>query len=540
MWKKILGWFGVGSQANERAQPRANMLREEGAVTGADGEDPERQVTQQAPLVNWNSDEQGGSAPKGLSPKPAPAPLAAPTKPLGLRHPKQAASNPIDLVIGLDFGTSSTKVAVRTPFFANARTVVVALRPAKSGLARYLLPTSVSVLQDGTLELEATAEVTSTHADLKLRVMEACHTNSAPREADDFALAAGYMALVLRKVFEWSEGERQRHFRDHSPRWSLNIGIPSAGYDDQAMHSAYSRLGHAAWWLAQQEGPVTITHCHDALAHSNSPTFESGLHTGAFAIIPEVAAEVVGYAKSAMASQGLHVLVDVGASTLDVCSFILHDGDGEDRYALLTADVRLLGNFKLHQYRLQKVSSLLGPRADEALAKGVATQAPFGTMPKSVQSYVSSTFAHSPGFADELAKIDDDWLNQCRATIVGTVVALRRRRDPNSPRWREGLPLFLTGGGSLVGLYRESIEKAQESLTRAMDIKGFRVFELPKPAALANRDVTGHDFRFLSVAFGLSNDRFQIGDIQPPSAIGDVERHERRREEAQLVDKEQV
>ena len=54
-----------------------------------------------------------------------------------------------------------------------------------------------------------------------------------------------------------------------------------------------------------------------------------------FEIIPEIAAGAVGYALSDLRREGLHVMVDIGASTVDVCSFLLHEKEGNDRYSLL-------------------------------------------------------------------------------------------------------------------------------------------------------------------------------------------------------------
>ena len=68
-------------------------------------------------------------------------------------------------------------------------------------------------------------------------------------------------------------------------------------------------------------------------------------------VVPEIAAEVVGYARSKHRREGLHVMVDVGASTIDICGFVLHAADGEDgdQYHLLTALVKRLGLHELHR-----------------------------------------------------------------------------------------------------------------------------------------------------------------------------------------------
>ena len=49
---------------------------------------------------------------------------------------------------------------------------------------------------------------------------------------------------------------------------------------------------------------------------------------------------------------GLHAVIDIGASTLDVCGIELLAKDGEDAYELLTADVRDFGFLELHSRRM--------------------------------------------------------------------------------------------------------------------------------------------------------------------------------------------
>lgn len=76
----------------------------------------------------------------------------------------------------------------------------------------------------------------------------------------------------------------------------------------------------------------------------------------AIEVVPEVAAQAVGYARSTLRDPGLHLLVDVGATTLDICGFILHQAEGRDRYELLTTTVERLGALELHRERLGALS----------------------------------------------------------------------------------------------------------------------------------------------------------------------------------------
>ena len=58
---------------------------------------------------------------------------------------------------------------------------------------------------------------------------------------------------------------------------------------------------------------------------------------------PEVAAEAVGLLKSNLADFGTYVLIDIGASTLDICVFNYIDSEEIEKQVLFVSDVSLLG-----------------------------------------------------------------------------------------------------------------------------------------------------------------------------------------------------
>ena len=58
---------------------------------------------------------------------------------------------------------------------------------------------------------------------------------------------------------------------------------------------------------------------------------------------PEVAAEAIDLLRSNMADFGTYVLIDIGASTLDICVFNYVDSDEIERRVLFVAEVSLLG-----------------------------------------------------------------------------------------------------------------------------------------------------------------------------------------------------
>ena len=181
-------------------------------------------------------------------------------------------------------------------------------------------------------------------------------------------------------------------------------------------------------------------------------------------MIPEVAAEVVGYARSPHRNPGLHVLVDVGASTLDICGFILWESGGDDQYTLLTADVPRLGAFELHRRRIEALHSEL-PETDY---QRLLPDDPIAPIPEDA----AAEYAPSGDEAtiQKLRSVDHEYERLCANAEMRTIMALRKCRDPHSSRWDQGLPVFLCGGGAGMRQLRRSVEEeSNERLTSADD-----------------------------------------------------------------------
>ncbi|MBC8425585.1 hypothetical protein H8E07_15835, partial [bacterium] len=115
-------------------------------------------------------------------------------------------------------------------------------------------------------------------------------------------------------------------------------------------------MGRAAWHLSVTPGSVTLDRAFTALGDPAGDV----PHLFDFGVIPEVAAEVVGYARSDLRRPGLHFLVDAGAGTLDVAGFVLHEDQGENLYPILSASVRPHGSLALLRARREAAANAKG------------------------------------------------------------------------------------------------------------------------------------------------------------------------------------
>lgn len=411
----------------------------------------------------------------------------------------------VDLVIGLDFGTSSTKVVIRSPFMARSRAIGVPWR-CESSRPTYLLPTVLYQNGRGEFDLNPSEDVQRTRRDLKINLMD------RPKHRDAKAQAVAYLGLTLRTARQWLLETQKDVYGAYRIRWALNMGIPSAGYNDEIMRDAFGSVARAAWKLSLQPDLPTLDTAMDVLRatdHEANSSVE-------IEVVPEIAAEVVGYARSQLRSEGLHIMVDVGASTIDICGFVLHSPDGDDRYELLTALVERLGMHQLHLRRMDAIKA-----TDARVRAGV---------PTALDSHMAildtgCDYVNNPSepLRKKLKKIDRDYVGEFTKALMTVIMALRKDRDPSSPKWKSGLPVFVAGGGGQFCFVSDAIGQAHKRIKKNLtDAAGIDSKRLPTLETLENTDIPDGIAERLAVAYGLSFDSFDIGEITPPDKIPDV------------------
>lgn len=397
----------------------------------------------------------------------------------------------LDAVIGLDFGTSCTKVIVGTPY-EQERAFLVPFAKYSHKSSPYLLPTHID-FQQGYYQLPS-GKIKGSHDDLKLKLIQSM--TSADYQHSQHAVA--YLALVLRYVRTWFVSRSKELFGPRKIVWHVNFGIPSETYVDNDLTDLYRKAAIKAWSLSVQDGDITSALIEQVAAriYAMPEAIDQSVFLDVF---PEVAAEVAGYARSEHRQTGLHLMVDVGAATLDVCGFKLERQQGTDYYPLLASKVNLLGACQLDKRRRMSVNQAVEKMHQKLLPDMIEP------VENSIEHYIPDCKA----IERELHIAQKTFFDECKVQIKAVAWALRKNYKADAA-WKNGLPIFLCGGGNALDMYKGLVDEMSSWLQEnTTTLGGAKSIPLDKPQRLEG-DIDSVLFHRFAVAWGLS---WPSGDI---------------------------
>lgn len=395
----------------------------------------------------------------------------------------------IDVVIGLDFGTSYTKAAVgfMDKIFPVTWEGVSKCEPA------YLLPSEYTVMEDGHLYIGQYVSATSKElrSDLKLPFI-----NPAVSSAS-IATASLFLALVLRYIRAWVYQHHGTKLASAKIRWQLNIGSPSNGLEKKSLETAYRKLAATAWVQSQSENLNRAASCLTGDWQEGQILKD----LTDLQIRPEFVAQMAGYMQSPQKQKGLHALIDVGGGTLDIVTFIVHKVEDEDTFPFLVPEVHPLGTHGLIQNRLVGGPVAATPNAIDEL-QPIASPA---------------DFARTAGIeVPHVNKRDQIFVDEVSNVIRSVLEVTRSRRYRLSDAWASGVRTFFTGGGSNVDLYSQATQSA-----RASNAEGLMLMPLPPHPKLDGFAGNDEEYQRISVACGLAQDSFTLGRVVPAIEVED-------------------
>ena len=386
--------------------------------------------------------------------------------------------------IGLDFGTAFTKVVVGEQ---RKKYAVPFLQDVDNP---YLLPCRYFVGLGGLLSLIRNSDADREVSDLKLRILDNDYSELTRREVSAF------LALVLNYVRSWLFSNHGKVYKGSEIDWHINIGLPTERYLDNELSYLYKDIVARAWTLSFMIRDMPVDDLHEAV----NPDESAVISKEKISTFPEFVPQIAVYTKSPQKNLYLHSLVDIGAGTIDIAVFNVYNNEsGDDLFPIFSGKVMHRGVVKWIQNRVNssdydgdwQFNPFVDPPNDTELARILGIS------------------------LDNIKRIDRSVEGDVREGYVEQLKITKEEHYPLSPRWNDGVPLFLCGGGSRVSFYRRIFER----LSRDKQPCGINILTLERPDDFNAPLLDEHDFDRLSVAYGLSYNALDLGEIMPPEPL---------------------
>lgn len=378
----------------------------------------------------------------------------------------------VDITIGLDFGTSYTKACVR---FGDNH-YIVDWEGISNFPDKYTLPSELSFFKNESSHIGRSNEATSVISSLKIPLLE------KHRVDETYHHAIQYIAHVLNYIRSWWFHNHGNLSKNNTLDWIVNIGCPSEQFEDNYWIEKYKKIVSEAW----------------IKSFSNSKLVQ--LHPNNISVIPEFVAEIASYTKSAQRQADLHLLIDIGGGTIDIVTFnIYRDENDEEIFPIFDSEVTNLGTHYLMSERIRKCGISDGEFLSAA-----------------VQSADEFCKQHHQDY-EKIQKVDSLFMEEIKKKVMKVLDITRKNRYYLSPNWEKGIRTFVCGGGSNSSIYNDAIGKVnlKYNLSR---------INLPLPSNLNAPGLNKLDFHRVSVAYGLSFDVMNLGNIRRKQDVADAPR----------------
>lgn len=371
-------------------------------------------------------------------------------------------------LVGFDFGTSSSKIVVHQPGagdLAYALTAPDELCAVEQGRRQSHLWRSVVWFNatDGRFSLAPRPGAVAIEGFKTGLIQSAGHRMAGGVTHAHAAVA--YLALLIAYVVGRHRRCPPRGFAGEAHFSRFHFGVPVACKDEPGCADEFRRVLAAAFEVAPFAAELDLETVR--AAHKRATADAPITADTPFLLFEELAGVIAGYKASPDHRRGPHVIVDVGASTLDVATF--HIPDGDYKVLVFMSAVGLLGAEALRAARRAEVPD---PTFRAACAQHT-------------RHVLSTTFLRK----------DSDFF-----PLNGV------------PK-----PLLFVGGGRLTDIHDELYSNYPKGL------------EAPRrtPAPGSNLQYEPDtDFARLLLAWGLSQEELELPLLKPPSEIEDeVRRH---------------
>lgn len=449
--------------------------------------------------------------------------------------PSGHRGRPLRINLGIDLGTSFSKVVYRL----GGESYPVRFGEGKNNIEDYLVPSVVAVNSKGIkcrFEIKDEEKLKKAVQLPNFKICLTCEHNGEPTgckitKCDLSNLKQGYLpstiadeeasfltAFYLAKLIARTKQEVRRQLpereipSDINIKWSANLAVPDR-YLDSRVVEGFRQALEIGWLMAEiflsrpelslkDEIANCYVNAQKLHAEIKGELFNQGKDFDCFTY-SEIGAEVASVTLSPTSEEGLYVLVDVGAGTVDTSVFRFRRSDGEPLQETYAADIFKLG------------AAQIDSRANRNFAK------------KSIvwlRQIKENVFRHSAEEAlihitEEIKSAEESVVSDLKDKLIGVYrEAFSKQKDVNV--WSK-LKLVMGGGGSAIGSYGASARAAFSPKVPGIPEIEFSTLKVPSDFQMETLPV--NQFHRFAVAYGLSRDRIELPEIFAAHQISPME-----------------
>lgn len=407
---------------------------------------------------------------------------------------------PLHLNLGIDFGTSFTKVCYRDAGSENSGIVAFG-----DSIETSVVPSLVHVDAAGALSIPHDGN-TEGERYLKMRLADTDMTSPSDNPRRVKALSAWFLATVIHDAKQWILQHKALLAKGRSLHWSANVGVPVA-YCDSPSLSVFHEVLAVAWQWSETGIPGTLEAVLEAYERTASPEL---VQDSACQVVAEIGAAVLSFVSSREAEEGVYSYLDIGGGTVDSVAFHFRRGAPIAFYAgkVETLGVEAIANTIMPEVDKDALASLASAlpgmadallrNADDFSAALVGNQLTDFDIErlipkrKELQSQVSATIWEAK------QKDGRDWLREEIQPVIRRLMSVDRLRVKK-------FCIFIGGGGASSKWYQNAVLDTHEERQHFnCGIPPYILGEVRRPKDLEMNGISEKDFHRFAIAYGLS------------------------------------
>lgn len=386
---------------------------------------------------------------------------------------EKSVKEPIEIILGFDFGTSYSKLCYSLP---GQKGVSVQFTD-DSGLLTFFKPTKV-YFSNKTKRLYYTKPQKKVSECIRYfkytMIQDVLHKSRClQKHCDDLShnpetlCSVFFIASFLHEVFQIIRKRVVPEDINREIRWTVNMGVPIENYDDVNL-KIYDLVLHAGFHLSSllKDDSIDLLDLDRFVDRFKAQT--DWQKNERLTTLPELYAEAMAYLRNPQTPTGFYTIIDIGGGTTDLATLYISRDNGSQHCVFLSQKVLPLGV--------------------EALVDTVSSRQLQSEKREQIKHYFQNTeklLADSSLFDKSIYKECENQFRQGFANVVMEAKKKYRQQMEGQYRSKKHLPYFMFGGGAEYKWYHLIILKHREA---------FRGVNIPKLERIRLDTHFGHDF----------------------------------------------